>query len=284
MKWIYVVENTLEKQNARLTHVIEFCHAVKKTDNLILVSQSNPSALSQLADFECLQIKPIHIRPHNLGYIFNTIKAFFYLRKLLKITKPDVIYERAGGFSLGPLLIARFKHIPAILEINGNWDEEQKLALKQVSFPAKALVALTNKLRSFSLTLACQIATQLIVVSPNIARFLQKKGVRDKDKILIVTNGVNVERFTPMDMTICKKDLNLDGNVDYIGFIGSLSAWQGVEDLILAYSHLPQELTSKFHLLIVGDGPEYKRCHDLCEQVDLDNSVIFTGALVCGEW
>jgi glycosyltransferase involved in cell wall biosynthesis len=277
MKWIYIIEDPLTKQTASLTHVLEFCHALAKIDSVILVSQADPLTISLSDQYECLQINPFLFRPHNLGYILNTIKAFFYLHRLIKNQKPDVIYERAIGFSLGPLIFARMRKIPAILEINGNWEDEHSLAIEHISFPKKQIVIFINTLRGYSLTIACRMAKQLIVVTPNLATFLLQKGINDKENILVAPNGVNVERFTPLDRTVCKNSLSLNPDVNYIGFIGSLTAWQGVDDLIVAYSQLPHDLSKKFHLLIVGDGSELKRCIEISQQLQLGDSVIFVG-------
>ena len=278
MKWIYVVENTLEKHTASQTHVLEFCQALAKIDEVILISQKNPSTFPRVEGYGYLPINPIQIRPHNMGDILNTIKAFFYVNRQIKINQPDVIYTRATSFGIGSLISARINNIPVILEVNGNWEDEHRLVLKHLSFPKQQFVGFINTLRGHSLNIACRIAGRLIVVTPNIAKFLIQKRISNKKKILVVPNGVNVERFVPLNKKVCKDSLGLQSDVDYIGFIGSLSVWQGVEDLILAYSKLPQELQTKFHLLIVGDGPEYKRCNDISGQLKLGNSVIFTGA------
>jgi glycosyltransferase involved in cell wall biosynthesis len=257
---------------------LEFCYSLAKIDKVTLISQADPATLSTMGDYECLQIKPIQVRPHNLGYILSTMKTYFYLRRFTKIHKPDVIYERAGGFSLGALIFARIRNIPAILEINGNWEDEHKHALEHLSFPNKQLVAFINTIRGYSLTLACHMAKKIIVVTPNLAKFVKDKGITNERNILIAANGVNVERFTPQDSMVCKQNLSLDPSVNYIGFIGSLVTWQGVDDLITAYSRLPNDLSQNFHLIIVGDGPELQRCMEISQQLHLNNSVIFTGA------
>ena len=263
---------------ASFTHVIEFCHALSKIDNITLISQANPATLSVLGDYKYLQIKPIQVRPHNLGYILSTIKTYFFLSRITQVNKPDVIYQRAVAFSLGPLIFARIKNIPAILEINGNWEDEHKIATKHLLFPKKQLITFINTLRGYSLILACRMANQLIVVTPNIATFLQQKGLGNKKSILIAPNGVNLERFNLLDKLECKNNLGLDPNINYIGYIGSISTWQGVDDLIYAYTRLPREISMDFHLLIVGDGPELHRCMKISQGLELGNSVIFTGA------
>jgi glycosyltransferase involved in cell wall biosynthesis len=278
MKWIYVVEDPLSEQAACRTHVLEFCHSLSKIDEVILISQANPITLSPLEQYQYLQIKPFRIRPRNLGYLLNSFKTFFYLSRLSKIHKYDVIYERAIGFSLGPLIFARMFNIPSIVEINGNWEDENRLAIKSFSFPKKQLVALINSFRGHSLTIACRLAKKMVVVSPNLVTFLQQKGINVNNNILVAPNGVNIERFTPLDCTLCKNNLNLNPNIKYIGFIGSLTAWQGVDDLIIAYSQLPINISSHFHLLIVGDGLERKRCVEMSQQLQLGDSVIFMGA------
>ncbi len=278
MKWFYVVEDHLNKQTANRTHVTEFCHALAKIDEVILFSQTDASTFSFSDQYNCLQIMPIHIRPHYLGDILNTIRAFFYLRRQIKTSKPNVFYIRATGFGIGPLIAARINKIPVVLEVNGNWKDEHRFAITHYAVPKKYFVALINSLRGFSLNIACRIARYIVVVTPNIANFLIQNRISDSEKILVVQNGVNIDLFRPLDKISCKESLGLQPDYDYIGFIGTLSAWQGVEDLIMAYADLNKKLTRKIYLLIVGDGPEYRRCNEMSEKLMLGNSVIFTGA------
>ena len=278
MNWIYIVENPINQQTASLTHVLEFCHAVSKIDRVTLISQAEPNSLPDIVDYQCLQIKPIRIRPHNLGYLLSTIKAYFYLQEISRSYKPDIIYERAVGFSLGPLMFARLRNISSVLEINGNWEDEHRLAVEQLSFPKKQLVSFINAFRGYSMILACHLAQQVIVVTPNLAVFLHAKGIRGENKIHIVGNGVNIERFKPLDEIKCKLDLGLHPDINYIGFVGNLALWQGVDDLISAYARLPQELKRKYYLLIIGSGPEYQRYMQISQELNLGNSVIFAGA------
>ncbi len=278
MNWFYIAEYGLDKQSASFTHVLEFCNALSKVDKVTLISHTDPATLPTINEVECLQIVPINIPLHNLGYLLSTIKSFFFINHITIKDKPDMLYERSCGFCFGPLIAARIKHIPAVLEVNGNWEDEHTLALEHLSFPKRQLIALINSLRGYTVDLACLLANQIIVVTPNLAKFLRQKRYLNKKSILVAANGVNIERFTPLDSEACKKNVGLDPSWKYIGFIGSIAAWQGVEDLIIAYSNLPQEVLSGYRLLIVGDGSAMQSCKEIAHQVQLDKSVIFTGA------
>ena len=70
MKWIYVVENTLEKHTASQTHVLEFCQALAKIDEVILISQTNPSTFPRVEGYGYLPINPIL---NNIAMLLSTI-------------------------------------------------------------------------------------------------------------------------------------------------------------------------------------------------------------------
>lgn len=115
----------MTKYGAVRTHVLEFCHALSKTEDVTLLSQATPNTIAPHSNFQVHQVKPISSRPNNLGDILSTIKMFFYLVRKYNAHKPDIMYVRATALGLGPLMYARFVNIPSLLEINGAWSEEQ---------------------------------------------------------------------------------------------------------------------------------------------------------------
>ena len=81
-----------------------------------------------------------------------------------------------------------------------------------------------------------------------------------------------------MGRDVAIKKLNLDIKKRYIGFVGNLDKWQGVEYLI----SMMKAIRNKYPdicLLIVGGGPEKQFIRRLIKDSDLDNSVLLIGSV-----
>lgn len=100
---------------------------------------------------------------------------------------------------------------------------------------------------------AAKRADGVIAISHALKNWLVGKGV-EADKISVVPNAVDTNRFKPMEPdTSLKQELGLEGKT-VIGFIGSLTKYEGLEFLIDAVDGLAKK-GSPVALLIVGDGP-----------------------------
>jgi glycosyltransferase involved in cell wall biosynthesis len=69
----------------------------------------------------------------------------------------------------------------------------------------------------------------------------------------------------------------LDGTF-VVGFVGSLKPWHGVDVLLRAFERLRRD-DRRVRLLIAGDGPSAPSLRELAGELDLGESVVFTGAL-----
>ena len=69
---------------------------------------------------------------------------------------------------------------------------------------------------------------------------------------------------------------DLDGRF-VIGFIGSIVDYEGLDDLALALSLLPEPLRRRWRLLIVGDGEYRPMLEQVVERLGLRPNVVFTG-------
>jgi len=274
MNWFVVVEDDVSVNNAVHTHVTEFCDALSEYETVTLISYSKGVSFIDNSKVSTISIKPVSISPNNIGILLSTIKLFFSLLMIHRNNKFDVLYNRASAFGFGPLLFARLKNIPAIIEINGIWREEQLLSLKSYPIVKRWLVAPIQYLRHLSLVAISRGANKIIAVTPKIAAYLTSLGIT-ADRITIAPNGVNTQLFTPKDPSESKNSLHLNVELTYIGFIGSLTAWQGVDDLINAFYLI--ERSDQVNLLIVGDGIERENLEKLAQRLEINKYVHFLG-------
>jgi len=200
---------------------------------------------------------------------------FFFLLILHKKLTTDILYVRGSAFGFGPILFAKLLKIPCLVEINGIWKEEQKLSLNNYSLGKKIIIRPILYLRHLSLLFICKLADIIIAVTPGIAEFLGTNNI-NTDKIHVVPNGVNIDRFSPHNKEECKNLLPIDDKYNYIGYIGSLSPWQGVDDLLTTFTKFNS--TEGYKLLIVGDGEYRQKLEMLVEKYNIKEKVIFTGS------
>ncbi len=81
-----------------------------------------------------------------------------------------------------------------------------------------------------------------------------------------------------MDKDICKKELNLDANKNYVCFTGNLVPWQGVDYFIKAAPLVIKE-ESEARFLIVGDGIMRGELENITKELNIIDKVIFTGGV-----
>ncbi len=261
MNWLVVVERDLSAGLAMRTHVLEFCRALAELETVYLASQTPTEALPKDLPFAALRLPAPRIRPDAVGQTLASRAAGQQIERLAAQNQVEVVYVRAASYALGPLRAARRLGLPAILEVNGAWSEEQRLSLN--SYPAwrRPVVRWLQALRSRSYDQACRLASQVVVVTPQLALYLEGRGI-PASKIQVVPNGVNLEHFQTRDRLEARRalqaicGLELSDNDQLVGFSGGLAAWQGLEGLVEAFAGLAEPAQGRRKLLIAGSGPE----------------------------
>jgi len=113
--------------------------------------------------------------------------------------------------------------------------------------------------------------------TPIVKRMLLERGIRRK--IILVPNGVDVDRFQPSDNV--GKDFRathcIPNDNTVILFTGRLSFEKRVDLLIMAFKRLLKD-TEAF-LLILGDGPLKYALIELVKKLKLGKRVIFLGGI-----
>lgn len=175
--------------------------------------------------------------------------------------KVDLIYERFATLqSLGWIL--QSEKTPWVLETNGVFYYEAKTERRSIVLSEAArlmemwayrrcdvLVCITNELKD--------LIVDVTGVSPA--------------KILVVPNGVDVERFNPK---LYFPNRLFDGLT--IGFVGSLINWHRLDVLLMALSELLQDGV-EFNLVVVGDGKMRCAWEELARRLRLLDRVRFVG-------
>jgi len=278
MNILYITLENLSLHKGSVVHIKEVVSGLRKRGYHVGVIGNSLGSSEKISPFYNLSLqKYFFIRPLRLKrqpYIFSSVLLFCYLLKILPLY--DLIYARDFHtvlIALFPRLLFRKK---LIYEINGIAHEEQ--ALKGKSIYNRILIWVIRG----GERLATKYSDQIVSVTPQIASYLVQQYHCHKNKIEIVTNGVNLKQFRPIeDKTILenlRKKLGISPEESIILFVGNLNLTQGVEDLVRVAPLVIKKIT-QIKFLIVGEGVLREELQKEVQRLGVSKYFIFTGTV-----
>ena len=94
----------------------------------------------------------------------------------------------------------------------------------------------------------------------------------------VVPSGSNTDLFRPMDRNKCLEKRKLKKENQYIGFVGSLLKYQGVNILIEAAPLVIAKIP-RAHFIIIGEGPMREEWVNTVKKKGLTGKFTFTGQI-----
>ncbi|PRC90966.1 glycosyltransferase family 4 protein [Solimicrobium silvestre] len=118
---------------------------------------------------------------------------------------------------------------------------------------------------------AAKNARGVITVCHALKDEMVKLGV-PSEHITPLRNGVDLQRFQPMDRQKVRQELGLQHFT--LLSVGSLTTHKGHDLVIRALSSL-----TDIHLMIAGSGPEHQKLHELAQQLGVADRVQWLGSV-----
>lgn len=116
-----------------------------------------------------------------------------------------------------------------------------------------------------------------------VSKALKKEIIRlqvPEEKITVVPNGVDFEKFKSISKTTARKNLGLPDKKKIILYVGRLDANKGVDLIIRSLKNINRETKEKdAHLIIAGNGQAYNKLEDLTNSLNLSKQVLFVGSV-----
>lgn len=122
---------------------------------------------------------------------------------------------------------------------------------------------------------AAKQATRVLTITEALRDEMIDRGV-DAEKITVLPNGVDTDRFRPIPRDEALADRLGIQQKTVIGYVGSVLDYEGL-DLVLRATRTLARKRNDFHVLIVGDGPELHKLEAYVRDEGLTNLVTFTG-------
>ncbi len=151
------------------------------------------------------------------------------------------------------LALARPLGIPVVYEVRGFW--EDSWAASHGAAEETALATDRYRMTRDAETAAMRAADAVVTLSETMRGEIIARGC-DPGKVVIVPNAVDVDRFHPgpRDATLAAS-LGIQPDEPVVGYISSLSAYEGIPHLLAAVARL-RATGRRLRILLVGDGDE----------------------------
>ncbi|MEW5878945.1 MAG: glycosyltransferase family 4 protein [Pseudomonadota bacterium] len=178
----------------------------------------------------------------------------------------DVVVGTSPQFftACAAYVVSRCKRIPFVFELRDLWPE----SIRAVgAMRASKLLAWMEKLELF----LYRRAALIVSVTHSFKRDLERRGI-DGDKIVVITNGVDLSRFAPRAKDdVLGRDLGLHRKF-VAGYIGTHGLAHGLQTVLEAARQVkarPEGADVAFVLL--GDGAQKKALKAEAARLGLDN-------------
>ncbi len=133
-------------------------------------------------------------------------------------------------------------------------------------------------LRKAQITWGLRNADGIFSVSNALKNKMLQLGI-PSEKIDVIPNGIDAEKFRPMDQGHCRKTLHIPPDLKCILFIGSLETVKGAEYLIEAFHQVQKKYPDPVHLFIIGKGVLENTMKKKISAYGLESRVTLVGAV-----
>ena len=199
-----------------------------------------------------------------ISYMLMAFVAALFVRRvdIVVATSPQ-FFTAVAGWAVGEV-----KRVPFVFELRDLWPESIKAvgAMKE-----SAVIRWLERLELF----LYRRAALIVAVTHSFRETLVRRGV-DGGKIEVITNGVDIERFTsrPKDEAL-EREFGLQGCF-VAGYIGTHGMAHALETLLSAMQQLRKnEAGRDMRLLLLGDGARKAALREEAARLGLADVVRF---------
>lgn len=214
-------------------------------------------------------VYPTHLRSsvrRGLNYasslISYTLSALFMDRfDIIITTSPPPMAGLTG------IIIRFFKGTPFIFEVRDLWPE----VIPAVGAGDKS--GLSYKIIDAIVSLSYRKSDAVVALTNSFKNAIVHDRGIDENKITVIENAVDTERFKPEpDTGNTREDLGLE-NRFIVSYVGTIGLTHGV-DIILGAAGILKDKLPDIVFLVVGDGYEKKKISELAESKGLKNIIM----------
>jgi glycosyltransferase involved in cell wall biosynthesis len=211
----------------------------------------------------------------NLGYNthyvemvreISVVKDFISLKNILsylKSNKTDMVYSHSSKGGVLGRIAAGFLRIPNLYNPHG-WSFNMNISSKKKKF-----YILVEKIVSI-------FTHKIIMISEAEYNEAFLKGIVSKKKLVLITNGIDLERYSRKSDDYFKQSLNIPANFKVVGMMGRLTEQKSPQTFI-EIAKVVTDSYSDCKFILIGDGELKSPLEKRVSALNLEGKIIFTG-------
>lgn len=263
MKKIAIIGFYKPKTNGPSTHIQELASFLKRDNEIIVINmwEKGFPFLSKWND------EGIEVYQEKLWYPYKFTVIQTFVRTAIRaflIRKDLDLFHSHGIFFSGICFL--YKKKPVVLTIHGYSSQETVShgRIKKDSFVFKVMRWIEK--------MVILRADAVIVVSSKLKEWVIQELNAEKQKIFVIPNGIDPEKFKPFDASSVRTNLGFSINDKIIIFVKAFTEQSGIKYLIQAIPHIYKE-HPEIKLLAIGGGPLSAELMKEVERLNLKNQV-----------
>jgi phosphatidylinositol alpha-1,6-mannosyltransferase len=205
-----------------------------------------------------------------LHYTLNSPYHFHVFNKIMRKEGIDIVVAAHVLAGTAVIHAAKKYKVPVIFDLK-DWFPDSAAAYFKNRLIQNIVRKSVWKITRKNLNECDRITT----VSPSLVEKLKGFGFSSD----LITNGVDINIFQPMDGRKTRKELGIGDEDFVVGFCGSVERWYAIDEMIRALPVLIQ-YRPETKLLVVGDSlfTDYlSSLYKLAKDLGISDHVIFTG-------
>jgi len=212
---------------------------------------------------------PVYLTPA-LGREVNLFKdpaAVVSLARLIRREKFDIIHTHNSKAGFIGRLAGRLAGVPLVIHtVHG-------FAFHDAESPGRRILFRTLE------RVAARWCDGIIFISKPLEEWANRERIGLRVPRRVIYSGIDVESFRRADPQTVRREFGIPSNRVVVGMISKLWEGKGHRSLLQAWHQIQPDWSGgdRPHLMIVGEGPLEDELKQRVRQLELTNSVTFTG-------
>jgi len=274
MRIFYYYPDEINASSGNTRRILDFVHNLRQQGHTVYLFSHTPAkkCADTVSEYNTILIPAPNLAGNKvIDRITGTLLAFLYLIWYALKLQPKILYVREPSYAITAAMAGLVMRCPVIMEVH----EPLFADLEWLNL---------SKVRLFLLKLAetinFRLSARFIAITEDIRQWLHRTYKIPLKNITHIETGANPDIYHPMDLIKSRETLGLQPDNLYIGFVGLISFWSGLEILAESARMVIKEIPNvKF--IIVGSGPTEGNIHQQVISLGLSDKFIFAGRI---EW
>lgn len=223
------------------------------------------------SDIEKLIREGINVKVIQMRREINPVRdlqALVKIYRFLRREKFDIVHTHSSKAGFLGRLAAKLSGVPVIL-------------YTPHAFSFHRGILGTNRFYLFLERFAAIFTDKIIAVSEGEKKIAIENRVAAPEKIVTIENGIRLSEFDgrETDAGSLKAALGIGEDSSVVGMVARLSTQKGYQYFLKASKEVSRQFPNvKF--VLVGHGEQWRRAHDIINELGIDKHVIMTGQMV----